>query len=615
MGKTRSTWFTKSAKRRRVRAFVAVLATGMLAAGPFAAPAQAQQPGKTLRVAIVTGINHLNPFTGDLLASTQIARLNYEFLTLPSSTNTEPAPALAETWTNSADKLTWTFHIRHGMKWSDGRPVTAKDAAFTFNRMLTDATARTVNGSYVTNFASVTTTDDYTLVIKNKVPQANMLAIDVPIVPEHVWAPIKDLSSAETDSIPVIGVGDGPFIITDYKPGEYVKFKANKDYWRGAPKVDNVQWLIFKDAEAAVSALQNNEVDIINRLTPTQFNTLKGQPNITTNSAPGHRYNEIIMNFGAESSTNTPIGDPNPALKDIRVRKAIAQAIDPQTIVDRVMGGYAQVGTSVVPPIFADYTWAPSPAEKLGFDPAAANAALDQAGYPKGADGIRSGPDGKKVTLRLVAHASRAFDQRTTEYITGWLKSIGIGVTPQLVSDDDVDARTTAGNFDLAISGWGTSPDPDYALSLQTCASRPNADGKGGSSDTSFCDTQFESLYKQQATEFDPVKRAVIVKEAQARLYSQAVNVVLDYDNALEAYRSDNFSSFMKQPEPNGVILEQTGYWGYWGATPAGTATTSASGSDSHTGLWIGIGVVVVLVLAGGGFFVVSRRKTSDDRE
>lgn len=614
MGKARSTWSKLSTRRRRVRAAVAVLATGMLVAGPFAAPAQAQQgAAKTLRVAIVTGINHLNPFTGDLLASTQIARLNYEFLTLPSAENTEPAAALAESWEAAPDKLSWTFHIRHGMKWSDGQPVTAKDAAFTFNRMMTDSVARTVNGSYVANFASVTATDDYTLVIKNKVPQANMLVIDVPIVPEHVWAPIKDLSSPETDSIAVVGVGDGPFTITDYKPGEYVKFKANKDYWRGAPKVDQVQWLIFKDAEAAVSALQNNEVDIINRLTPTQFNTLKGQPNITTNSAPGHRYNEIIMNFGVADNTDKPYGDGNPALKDIRVRKAIQQAIDPQTIVDRVMGGYAQVGTSVVPPIFADYTWTPTPAEKVAFDPAAANAALDQAGYPKGTDGIRSGPDGKKLNLRLVAHASRAFDQRTTEYITGWLKSIGIGVTPQLVSDDDVDARTTAGNFDLALSGWGTSPDPDYALSLQTCASRPDSSGKGASTDTSFCDPQFEALYKAQGTEFDATKRAVIVKQAQARLYSQAVNIVLDYDNALEAYRSDNFSSFTKQPQPNGVILEQTGYWGYLGATPAGTA--SASGSDSHTGLWIGIGVVVVLVLAGGGFFVFSRRKTADDRE
>ena len=69
----------------------------------------------------------------------------------------------------------------------------------------------------------------------------------------------------------------------------------------------------------------------------------------------------------------------------------------------------------------------------------------------------------------------------------------------------------------------------------------------------------------------------------------------------------------MKQPEPNGVILEQTGYWGYWGAVPAGTA--SASGSDSHTVLWIGVGVVVVLVLAGGGFLAASRRKSAGDRE
>lgn len=610
VGKTR---FLMTAKRRRVRALTAVVAVGMLVAGPFAAPAQAA-PAKVLRVALVKEIDHLNPFTGVLVADTQVARLNYEFLTLPAASNAEPTAALAESWSSSPDKLTWTFKIRQGMKWSDGQPVTAKDASFTFNRMMTDVVAATANGSYVANFASVTTPDDYTLVIKTKVPQATMLATDVPIVPEHIWSKIKDFSSPETDTLAVAGVGDGPFIISDYKPNEYVKFKANKDYWRGAPKIDELDMVSYKDSEAAVTGLQNNEVDIINRLTPTQFDTLKTTPNVTTNKAPGRRYNEIILNFGVESSAGTPIGDGNPALKDIRVRKAIQEAIDPQTIVDKVMGGYAQPGASVVPPIYADYSWTPNAAEKAKFDPAAANAALDAAGYPKGPDGIRVGPGGQKLNLRLIGHAAAAFDQRTSQYVTGWLKDIGIAVTPQLVSDDELNQRTTAGTYDLALSGWGTSPDPDYALSLQTCAERPDAQGHGGSTDSFFCDPQFESLYKQQSAEFDPAKRADIVKQAQARLYSQAVNIVLDYDNTLEAYRSDNFSSFTKQPQPDGVIMEQTGYWGYYGATPASSAQNATSGGG-NTGLWIGIGVVVVLVLVGGGVFVAKRRGSADDRE
>lgn len=592
----------------------AVLA-GMLAAAPFAAPAQAQQ-GKTLRVALVTGIDHLNPFTAELLAATQVGRLNYEFLTLPSAQDAQPTGGIAESWSASDDKLTWTYKIRPNMKWSDGKPVTAKDAAFTFNKMLTDATARTANGSYVTNFESVTASDDATLVIKTKTPQATMTALDVPIVPEHIWSSIADLKDPKTDSIDVVGVGSGPYLLTEYKQNEYVKFKANKDYWRGAPKVDALQLLKFSDAEAAVNALRQGEVDVINRLTPTQFDALKGQPNITTNEAPGRRYNEITFNHGVMTVDNKPIGDGNAALKDIKLRKALSQAIDPQVIVDRVMSGHGKVGTGVVPTAFPAYNWKPAAGELAKFDLAAAASALDAAGYGKGADGVRTVPGtGAKLELRLTGHSSRPFDQRTAEYVKAWFKDIGVTLKPDLVSDEELSDRTTSGNYDLAISGYSTSPDPDYALSLQTCAQRPNAEGKGGSTDTFFCDAEYEELYKQQLSEFDPVKRAEIVKKAQARLAGQAVNVVLDYDNVLEAYRSDSFSSFTKQPQPEGAILEQMGYWGYYGATPAGQAASNSDSGGGNTGLWIGIGVVVVIVLVGGGVLLAKRGKTADDRE
>ncbi len=596
---------------------VAVLAASAVATVPFVPAAAAQQQGKVLRVALTTGIDHLNPFTASLSAATQVGRFNYEFLTLPSAEDTAPTGGVAESWKTSDDKLTWTFTIRQGMKWSDGKDVTAQDPAFTFQRMLDDENARTANGSYVTNFESVSAPDDRTLVIKNKAPQSNMTALDVPIVPKHIWEPIKDLNAPSTDEISVVGVGSGPYLVTEYKKNEFVKFKANKNYWRGAPKVDELQLLQFKDAEAAVNALKQGEVDVINRLTPTQFDALKDQANITTNKAPGRRYNHLIFNFGVKNVDNKPIGDGNAALQDIRVRKAVSEAIDRQTIVDKVMGGYGQVGTSVVPAIYKAYQWVPDEAQKAKFDLAAANTALDQAGYPKGPDGVRTTPAGGKLELRLAGHANRPFDQRVSQFVTGWLKDIGIAVKQELVSDDEMDDRTTAGNYDLAISGYGTSPDPDYALGLHTCASRPNAEGNGGTSATFYCDPAYEDLYKRQLVEFDPAKRADLVKQAQQQLEGQYIGVVLDYDNVLEAYRSDKFASFTKQPQPDGAILEQSGYWGVYGATPAGdvAATGGSEDSGSNTGLWIGIGAVVLVVLVGGGVLLGRRGKSADDRE
>ncbi len=605
--------------RHGLRRVFGVVMAGTLAILPLAGTAAAQaapqqaQP-KVLRVALTTGIDHLNPFTAGLAASTQVGRFIYEFLTIPSQDKAEASPALAESWTTSPDKLTWTFKIRKGAKWSDGQPVTAKDAAFTFNRMLTDSTARTANGNYVASFESVKAPDDTTLVIKTKTVQSSMTLLDVPIVPEHVWSQIKDLSDPKTDTIPVVGVDDGPYQITEYKQNEYVKFKANKNYWRGAPKVDELQLLVFKDVEAAVNALKQGEVDVINRLTPTQFDALKGQPNIELNKAPGRRYNEINLNPGAENSENKPIGNGNPVLKDIRVRQAIAQSIDIKTIVDKVAGGYAQPGGGVIPPIYSAYHWDPAPGEARKFDLAAANAALDAAGYPKGQDGIRTAPGGARLELRLTGHANRAQDQRLAQYITGWLHDIGISVKQELVSDDELNDRTNAGNYDLAISGYANNPDPDYSLALHTCAARPNAEGKGGTTDTFFCDPQYDALYAKQLAETDPAVRAGYVKQAQARLYSQAVNVVYDYDDALEAYRSDKFSSFGKQPQPEGSILEQTAYWGVYGAVPA-DASAASSDSGSGTTVWIVVGAVVLVVLVGGGIALSRRGKSADDRE
>jgi len=608
-------WFSVQFQRRcgRFARVGAVVAAATLAAIPLAVPAQAQQ-GKVLRVALTTGIDHLNPFTAALSASTQIGRFTFEFLTIPNAEKAEASPALAESWTPSPDKLTWTFKIRSGVKWSDGQPVTAKDAAFTFNRMLTDENARTANGNYVANFETVTAPDDTTLVIKTKTVQVNMNLLDVPIVPQHIWEPIKDLKDASTDTLAVAGVSDGPFQLTEYKPNEYVKFKANKDYWRGAPKVDELQLLQFKDTEAAVNALKQGEVDVINRLNPNQFAALQGQQGITTNAAPGRRYDELSINFGVTDNANNPIGDGNPVLKDINLRKAITQAVDTQALVDKVLKGLGQVGGGVVPPVYAAYHWDPSAAEKVKFDLAAANATLDQAGYPKGPDGVRTAPGGAKLELRLTGHANRSYDQGVAQYVTGWLKDIGITVKQDLVSDDELSDRTQAGKYDLAIGGYGTNPDPDYALSLHTCGARPSPDGKGGSTDTFFCDAQYDELYKKQLTETDDAKRAGYVKQAQARLYSQFPTIVLDYQNALEAYRSDKFSGFTTQPQPKGAILEQTGYWGVYGATPAGTTNAADSGSG-NTVLWIVLGAVVVVVLVGGGIMLGRRGKTAEDRE
>jgi peptide/nickel transport system substrate-binding protein len=610
-----------------VTAPVSVTATP--AAADAGAAADAQQP-TILRIGVTQEIDSLNPFISITRTGTDILRTQFEFLTTYGQQDQKPQPALAESWDISEDKLTWTYHIRKGVKWNDGKPVTAKDPAFTFNKMLDDETARTANGSFTTQWESVEATDDYTLVIKTKVPQATMLALDIPIVPEHVWSKVSDIG-AEPE-FPM--TGSGPYTISEFKEAQFVKMKANKNYWRGAPKVDEVHFVSYRNADAAVTALQSGQVDLINRLTSTQFDALKGDPEIELNNAQNRRFNEIVINPGAATNDGKPIGNGNPALKDVKLRQAIATAIDSKTFVDKVWGGYAEEAKGYIPPVFTDYAWSPPDDIKRKGGTDEANRMLDEAGYKKGPDGIRLDKSGKPLNLRLLAHAETNLDETGGPFIQGWLKEIGINITLQPRSDDQVNEDTTRGEFDLAFSGWNANPDPDYVLSLQTCANRPNAQGEGGTPDSFLCDEEYDDLYAKQLGEFDPKKRADIVKDMQKVLYEQATTVILGYDNALEAYRKAAFDGFPKQPADNGVIMNQQGYWGYYGATPKGegpvpafdengnrTTSGEASGaaaeeSGSNTGLVLGIvGGVVVVLLVGGLLVARNRRQTAEDRE
>ncbi|HEX2134126.1 MAG TPA: ABC transporter substrate-binding protein [Actinophytocola sp.] len=629
-------------RSRRVALGITLLVSALVTV-PVAVPAGAStnpaaQAGggnqtQILRVGVTQEIDSLNPFISITRTGTDILRTAFDYLTVYSQEDMSPVPALAESWETSEDKLTWTFHIREGMKWSDGEPITAEDPAFTYNLMLENEVARTANGSYVEQFESVEATDEHTLVIKTKVPQATMTALDIPIVPEHVWSTMSDVG-AEPE-MPM--VGSGPYYVTEFEEAQFTKMKANPNYWRGAPKIDEVHFVYYRNADAAVQGLQNGDVDLINRLNPTQFDALKNDPNIELVQAQGRRFNEILINPGAATADGKPIGTGNPALRDIKLRQAIAMAIDSQTLVDKVWGGYAEPAAGYIPPIFSDFAWSPPDDVKREFDLDAANQLLDEAGYEMGPNGVRLDKQGKPLNLRLLAHAGDNIDENGGPYIVGWLKEIGINVTLEPVSDTQVNEDTTRGDFDLAFSGWSANPDPDFVLSLQTCGNRPNAQGKGATPDSFLCDEEYDRLYSEQLQELDRDKRIDLVKQMQEVLYDRATMVILGYDNVLEAYRKDKWEGFPMQPADSGVIMNQQGYWGYYGATPAGegpvptfdengmmvsdgsadTDTTTAAGEDGgSTGLvLVIIGGVVLVLLVGGFLFARGRRRTADDRE
>ncbi|MER5688761.1 ABC transporter substrate-binding protein [Streptomyces sp. NPDC002205] len=614
--------------RSRMRILLASGAAALaLAAGSIvpgmpvgAAPQQAQAAdnGKTtLTVAVAQSVDSLSPFLAQRLMSTSVHRLMYDFLTNYDPKDNHTVPGLATKWEPSADKLTWTYTIRSNSKWSDGQQATAEDAAWTFNKMMTDEGAATANGSFVANFKTVTAPSPEKLVIELKQPQATMAALDVPIVPKHVWEEVGDFSKFNNDTkFPI--VGNGPYILTDYKVDQYVKLKANKSFWRGAPKFDELVFKTYKDQDAAVAALRKGEVSFVAgapALTPAQAASLKGDKNIKVNEGPGRRFFALATNPGAQTKDGKKFGDGNKALLDQKVRQALFLSIDRKTIIDKVFQGHAVEGQGYIPPRFSDYFWQPSDSQKLSYDPDRAGKLLDQAGYKLKGD-QRVGKDGKPLDLRILCHATDPNDKAIGKYLKEWWGKLGIGL--KVDCRDDVSVPWYAGEYDLAFDGWSVNPDPDFVLGIHTCSALPAKAKESAATDNFICDKTYDELYKKQLAEYDPAKRADIVKQMESWMYDSGYMNIIAYPNAVEAYRTDQIKSITTMPEAAGNIYGQDGYWSWWSAVPAAADGKNGSAADSggsSTGVVIGI-VVAVVVVAGGGFLLARRRRsTAEERE
>lgn len=614
--------------RSRMRILLASGAAALaLAAGSIvpgmplgAAPQQAQAAdnGKTtLTVAVAQSVDSLSPFLAQRLMSTSVHRLMYDFLTNYDPKDNHTVPGLATKWEPSADKLTWTYTIRSNSKWSDGQQATAEDAAWTFNKMMTDEGAATANGSFVANFKKVTAPSPEKLVIELKQPQATMAALDVPIVPKHVWEKVGDFSKFNNDTkFPI--VGNGPYILTDYKVDQYVKLKANKSFWRGAPKFDELVFKTYKDQDAAVAALRKGEVSFVAgapALTPAQAASLKGDKNIKVNEGPGRRFFALATNPGAQTKDGKKFGDGNKALLDQKVRQALFLSIDRKTIIDKVFQGHAVEGQGYIPPRFSDYFWQPSDSQKLSYDPDRAAKLLDQAGYKLKGD-QRVGKDGKPLDLRILCHATDPNDKAIGKYLKEWWGKLGIGL--KVDCRDDVSVPWYAGEYDLAFDGWSVNPDPDFVLGIHTCSALPAKAKESAATDNFICDKTYDELYKKQLAEYDPAKRADIVKQMESWMYDSGYMNIIAYPNAVEAYRTDQIKSITTMPEAAGNIYGQDGYWSWWSAVPAAADGKNGSAADdggSSTGVVIGI-LVAVVVVAGGGFLLARRRRsTAEERE
>jgi peptide/nickel transport system substrate-binding protein len=525
---------TTAGRRGRLRLCAALAAVALLAAGCGSGSAGKTNraakviEGGTFRLGTSSGIDSLNPYVAFQQDAYTTFAYIYPFL-VQYDQQLKFAPDFAERWTTSSDGRTWTFTTRAGAKWSDGQPLTAKDAAWTFTTDLKFADGATANASpLLSHVKSVTAPNDTTLVITYEQPVANVLSQlqQAPILPQHVWQQYAtgDGSKLKTFDNHAPIVSGGPFMLTKHQKNEITLFQRNPNWWGPKPHIDGFGLKFYANDDAMITALKAGELDGVETVPPTNFNALKA--GFVTSETPGLELRDFIFNSNPKKPKNRELLDP-------KVRQAFEHAIDRQKIIQVAWLGHARPGDTLVPP--ATGAWHNADLKAIPFDLAAANRLLDQAGYRKGADGIRVANGHPMSYTMIFPQDERGKQERAFQIIQQGLLQVGIKITERVLDNDAAFQEVTKPDnkyldFDLAMWDWVPLIDPDFILSVVTCGQF------GGWSDTGYCDPAYDKMYQQQGLLNDPKQRQQAVWAMQAKLYNDRPYIVLSYDNQLEAH-------------------------------------------------------------------------------
>ena len=592
---------------RRLAALGAVLALGALAVA-VPAGSQTKKP-VTFTVGDTQNIDSMNPIVGVTVPAYEAWNIQYATLTDKSPKDFSPIPGLAKSWTSSPDKKTWTYTLRPNLKWSDGQPLTAEDVAYTINRAKKE---EWLNYTSVVGNLTATVQDPTTLVVKTSVPDPKLPTLDMYVVPKHIWE--KQDAKAVTKYDALDGVGSGPFTLEHFEKRQFARFKANPYYYGGKPAVDRVVLRGFDNPDAMVAAIKRGEIDAAEDVPGTAFHQLEKDSAVQTLQGYQGAMTEFAINGGAG------LKKPHPALLDLRVRQAIAHAIDKKTIVDRVLAGLGKpadtVSTSPNP------EWSPQiPAEQqFDFNLDKAKQILDDAGYKDtNGDGIREMPGGgKPLKFRYAVRTEGDVGPPTAELISGWLREIGIATTQKVYDDSRLTEVIGKGDYDLFVWGWTPFVDPDPMLSYFTCdqVSSDPEDPTNYYNDANWCDKQYDALYKQQHEELDKAKRVELVHQMLTRFYESATYNVLYVYPDLQAYRKNRFTGWTRQPANTGPVLFSNSSPTYAKLKPFVASASTGKADDGGGGSAGLIAIIVVaVVVLGGGFLWAMRRRTADERE
>ena len=556
----------------------------------------------TFAVGITQDIDSLNVTVGFLVIDYEIWNLTLPMLTSKAASDFSILPNMAESWTSSEDGLTWTYKLRSDMKWSDGVPMTADDVAYTITRSVEEGWW---NHTTVTGNLTATATDAQTLVVVSSVPDPKLPILDVYIVPKHIYEKIsaEELPNYLADD----NVSGGPFQIVERKEGEFIRLVQNPNWFGKKPAMDQLIFRTFETAEAQYNALKAGDLDAVDDVPGKIFATIMAgdEPNITGIAGNQGSFSELAMNSGCP----TGIGDGHVALQDPNVRRAINWSLDRQLMVDKVLNGFGKPAVGISASANPAFDYQVEADQTYSYDPAKAKALLDEAGWiDTNGDGVRD-KDGVELKLRYFDRSVGGASD-TTPFITGFLKDVGIATDVKTFDEDSLAAIQSKSEFDLYTWGWSPYADPDNMFSNCTSSAVPTDPAVGGYNDGNWCNAEYDALYAQQHVELDPAKRADLIQQMHKIFVNDGPYAVLfKYDN-LQAFRSDRWQNFERQPAEVGPIMFTQTSSAYLNLEPV--SGDSGGGGSTNTIVVIGI----ALVAAGVAFTLVRsrRKKSADDR-
>jgi peptide/nickel transport system substrate-binding protein len=491
-------------------------------------PAGPTTPGGTFVIAAIGPLpKNAHPYPDSAAYSdgwTQVARLIFGGGLIDQDANSlEYLPYAASEWNISPDGKTFTFKLRDGMKWSDGKPVVVDDYTFAYSEAIKEENDY-VGLEDLERIESFTAPDPKTLVVVLKETLAKDVAIGVATaispVPKHIWQGKSWTDPVANPEILKPTVVSGPYILKEMNPAEGASFERNPNWFKGQANFEKIVVKPSQQPTVAYELLKSNQAQWAPAIPPSQYTEAKQNPNLTMyewNPANG-LYRVVEFNVKRE-----PLGDK-------KVREALSRALSREDLIQVAENGLGQPQFTFINP--SNTKWYNPNVEKYDFDLNKAKQLRQEAGF-KLEDGQLKGPNGQPVKIQVLYPVSSAPRAKIATYMQQQYKQLGIDVEVKGLDANAYFEEAKKKNFDISLGSWGGgSIDPDLGPKGQLLSN-------GQQNITGFANDKVDQMFKQGAVELDEAKRK--------QLYNDLQKLVNDELPSMYLYSATSFSPMAKK--------------------------------------------------------------------